>query len=75
MKRVLVAAIAAAALAVPATAGAEGISCSSSTHGATWKNPGAMFHAARDGYGVNPAELAGVHGVSVGQFVGVACRS
>ena len=75
MKRFLAVAVATAALAVPATAGAEGVSCSSSTHGATWKNPGAMFQAARDGYEVNPAQLAGVHGVSVGQLVGVACRS
>lgn len=77
MKRVLVAAIAAGALAVPATANAGAAStdkCSSSTHGATWKTPGAMFQAARDGLGVNPKELAGVHGVSVGEFVALACR-
>jgi hypothetical protein len=49
--------------------------CSSSTHAATWNTPGAMFQAARDGYSVNPAQLAGVHGVTVGQFVQVACRA
>jgi hypothetical protein len=74
MKRLLVAAVASAALLVPTTAGASGVSCSSATHGATWKNPGAMFQAARDGYGVNPAQLAAIHGLSVGQFVAVACQ-
>ena len=78
MKRVILAAVATGALAIPAAASADAATvdkCSSSTHGATWKTPGAMFQAARDGYGVNPKELAGVHGVSVGQLVAVACRA
>ena len=78
MKRVILAAAATAALAIPAAASADGATldkCSSPTHGATWNTPGAMFQAARAGYGVNPAQLAGVHGVSVGQFVQVACRA
>jgi hypothetical protein len=78
MKRVILAAVAAGALAVPAAASADGATldmCSSSTHAATWNTPGAMFQAARDGYSVNPAQLAGVHGVTVGQFVQVACRA
>ena len=69
MKRVILAAVATGALTIPAD------KCSSATHGATWKTPGAMFQAARDAYGVNPKQLAGVHGVSVGQFVAVACRA
>jgi hypothetical protein len=78
MKRMIVAAVAAGALAVPAAASANGATldkCSSATHGATWNTPAAMFKAARDGYGVNPAQLAGVHGVSAGQLVQVACAS
>ena len=75
MKRVILAAVAAGALAIPAAASAEGATCSSSTHGATWNTPGAMFQAARAGYAVNPAQLAGVHGVTVGQLVQVACRA
>jgi hypothetical protein len=78
MKRLMIAAVATAALAAPAAAGADAATldkCSSSTHGATWNTPGAMFQAARDGYGVSPAQLAGVHGVTVGQFVAVACRA
>ena len=76
MKRVILAAVATGALAIPATASAAPADkCSSATHGATWKTPGAMFQAARDAYGVNPKQLAGVHGVSVGQFVAVACRA
>lgn len=78
MKRVIVAAVAAGALAIPAAASAGGTTldlCSSSTHGATWNTPGAMFQAARDGYSLNPAQLAGAHGVTVGQFVQIACRA
>ena len=75
MKRVILAAVAVGALAIPAAASADAAQCSSSTHGATWNTPGAMFQAARDGYGVNPAQLAGVHGVTVGQLVQVACRA
>ena len=78
MKRVIIAAVAAGALAAPAAAGADASTlqkCSSPTHGATWKTPGAMFQAARDGYGVNPAQLAGVHGARVGQLVQIACRA
>jgi hypothetical protein len=78
MKRVILAAVAAGALAIPAAASADGATlnkCSSSTHGATWNTPGAMFQAARQGYDVNPAQLAGVHGVTVGQLVQVACRA
>lgn len=78
MKRVILAAVAAGALAIPAAASADGATldkCSSSTHGATWNTPGAMFQAGRDGFGLNPAQLAGVHGVTVGQFVQLACRA
>lgn len=78
MKRVIIAAVAAGALAIPAVASADGATldkCSSPTHGLTWNTPGAMFQAGRDGYGVNPAQLAGVHGVTVGQFVQIACRA
>lgn len=78
MKRVILAALAVGALAIPAAASADGATldkCSSSTHGATWNTPGAMFRAGRDALGVNPAQLAGAHGVSVGQFVQLACRA
>jgi hypothetical protein len=77
MKRMILGLSAAAVLAVPGAAAADGVGagCSSSTHGATWKTPGEMFQSARDGYGVNPRSLADVHGVSAGQLVRVACSS
>lgn len=72
MKRVIPALVAAAALALPAGAGADPVGCSA--HGASWTTPGKMFQAARADLGVNPTQLAGVHGASVGQLVAAGCR-
>ena len=72
MKRAIPALVAAAALALPAGASADPAGCSA--HGASWKTPGEMFQAARADLGVNPTQLAGVHGVSVGRLVAAGCR-
>jgi hypothetical protein len=77
MKRIMLGLGVAAALAVPGVAAADSSAgqCSSATHGATWSSAGDMFQSARAGYGVNPRDLAAVHGASVGQLVQAACRS
>ena len=77
MKRIMLGLGVAAALAVPGVAAADSSAgqCSSATHGATWNNAGDMFRSARAGYDVNPNQLAGVHGATVGQLVQAACRS
>jgi len=75
MKRIIVSLAAAAVLAVPAAAGASDNPAQCSAHGLTWKTPGKMFQAARADLGVSPQQLAGVHGVTVGQLVQAGCRS
>jgi hypothetical protein len=76
MKRIVLGLVAAGALAAPTAAGAAGggpAQCSA--HGMTWKTPGKMFQAARADLGVNPAQLARVHGLTVGQLVQAGCHS
>ena len=75
MKRATLALTAAAALALPAVAGAEGSAATCSAHGLTWDTPGKMFQSARTDLGVNPQTLASVHGVTVGQLIAAGCRS
>jgi Ni/Co efflux regulator RcnB len=81
MKRIIVGLIAAAVLALPSTAAAAPGTAQCSTPSGhplgavTWKNPGEMFRDARSGFGLNPVQLAGAHGATVGQFVQLACRS
>jgi hypothetical protein len=68
-------AVAVAALAIPAGAGAAGSPAQCAAHDMVWATPGKMFQAARADLGVNPAALAGVHGLTVGQLVEAGCRS
>jgi hypothetical protein len=75
MKRATLALTAVAALALPAAAGADAGAASCSAHGLTWDTPGKMFQSARTDLAVNPATLAGVHGVTVGQLIAAGCRS
>lgn len=75
MKRAIPVLISALALALPAAASADPGTAGCSAHGATWKTPGKMFQSARADLGVTPTQLAGVHGVSVGQLIGAGCRS
>ena len=75
MKRIILGLSAAAVLAVPGVAAASDSPAQCSAHGLTWKTPGKMFQAAGADLGVTPAQLAGVHGVTVGQLVQAGCRS
>ena len=75
MKRSILGLAVAAALAVPAGAGAAGSPAQCAAHDTVWATPGKMFQATRADLGVNPAALAGVHGVTVGQLVQAGCRS
>lgn len=75
MKRAILATMTVGALALPAGASADAGASQCSAHGGTWATPGKMFQAARGDLGVNPATLAGVHGVSVGKLVAAGCRS
>jgi hypothetical protein len=75
MKRSMLGLAVAAVLAVPAAAGAADSPAQCAAHGMTWATPGKMFQAARGDLGVNPAALAGVHGLTVGQLVQAGCRS
>ena len=75
MKRSILSLAAVAALAVPAAAGAAGSPAQCAAHDAVWSTPGKMFQAARADLAINPATLAGVHGLTVGQLVQAGCRS
>ena len=76
MKRSILCLGVAAALAIPAAgAGAAESPAQCSAHGAVWATPGKMFQAARTDLGVNPAMLAGVHGLTVGQLVQAGCNA
>ena len=75
MKRIILSLGAAVVLAVPAGATAAESPAQCSAHGLTWDTPGKMFQAARGDLGVNPQQLAGVHGATVGQLIQAGCRS
>jgi hypothetical protein len=75
MKRSMLGLAVAAALAIPAAAGAADNPAQCAAHDMVWATPGKMFQAARGDLGVNPATLAGVHGLTVGQLVQAGCRS
>jgi len=75
MKRSILGLAVAAALAIPAGAGAADSPAQCAAHDMVWATPGKMFQATRADLGVNPAALAGVHGVTVGQLVQAGCRS
>ena len=76
MKRSILGLAVAAALAIPAGAGAAGSPASQcAAHDTVWATPGKMFQATRADLDVNPATLAGVHGLTVGQLVQAGCRS
>lgn len=75
MQRAVLTLAAAAALALPAAAGADAGGTQCSAHGLTWDTPGKMFQSARSDLSVNPATLAGVHGATVGQLIAAGCRS
>jgi hypothetical protein len=75
MKRSILSLAAVAALAIPAAAGAADSPAQCAGHGFVWSTPGKMFQAARADLAVNPAALAGAHGLTVGQLVQAGCRS
>lgn len=76
MKRsILGLAVAVAALTIPSGASAAESPAQCAAHDMVWATPGKMFQATRADLGVNPAALAGVHGLTVGQLVQAGCRS